>query len=447
MAFIASLFGHYFSSPRFVISLVIAVIAALLAAQIDSFWGRVIAIILSCIIVMVTMLDKGVAARRNHPDGFDRDLMKPINEHPGFVKIINAIDYPFIIISDSRIISANLPAIQLLGAPLIGQNIAGAFRHSSVIEHLSLNRQKIYDENDKKSNQIIAISGLGRKNQRWEMSITPIDNGYRLVQLFDKSDNHAAEKMRVDFVANASHELLTPLASVKGFIETLSDETTGSNAATRKRFLKIIADEAQRMESLIRDLMSLSRIESGALANSAQDIKFAEIAQQAIQSLIKSSDERGKDIEIICEDDIPRVSGDEGLLRQMVINIVANSMKYAQKDTPILVNIGKTQSSSMIRFSVKDFGNGIDAKHLPRLTERFYRVDSGRSKALGGTGLGLSLVKHIVQRHRGHLDIDSKLGDGTLITILLPIAAVDHVNINHVTRRTRTIGNDINDDD
>lgn len=420
----------FFRTERFLISLIIAIIGAVLAAQISGFWGRTIAITIICTIVMITISDQGVGATRQHSDGKKRDLMRPINEHPDFVAIANALPHPFVVISNNRIISANLSAIQLLGAPLIGQNIAGAFRHSLIIQHLS---------NVNMPANSISISGLGHRSQRWEMSVTPIEHGYRLVQLFDKSDNHAAEKMRVDFVANASHELLTPLASISGFIETLRDNEAGADRATRERFLKIIGDEAQRMESLIRDLMSLSRIESGSSATIINDLRFSDIAQQAISGLIKSSNMRGKDIEFTAQDDLPRVAGDEGLLRQMVINIVANSMKYAQKDTPILVNIEKTQSGSMIRFSVKDFGNGIDSEHIPRLTERFYRVDSGRSKALGGTGLGLSLVKHIVQRHRGHLDITSKKGDGTLISILLPIAAIDHVNLNHISRKARTV--------
>lgn len=423
----------FFTSPRFLTSLIIAAIGAVLAAQISGYWGRVIAIIIIYIVVMLTMLDQGVGATRQHRDGQDRDLIRPINDHPGFLAIANALPHPFMVISDSRVISANLSAIQLLGAPLIGQNIAGAFRHSLIIQHLS--------DLGMKANTI-SISGLGHRSQRWEMSVTPIDHGYRLVQLIDKSDNHAAEKMRVDFVANASHELLTPLASISGFIETLSDPETGANQGTRERFLKIIGDEAHRMELLIRDLMSLSRIESGSLVQTTEDLRFSDIAQQAISGLIKSSNKRGKDIKVTVQDNLPRVAGDEGLLRQMVINIVANSMKYAQKDTPILVNIEKTQSASMLRFSVKDYGAGIDPKHIPRLTERFYRVDSGRSKALGGTGLGLSLVKHIVQRHRGHLDITSNKGDGTLISVLLPIAAIDHININHVTRKARTLPED-----
>lgn len=424
----------FFSSQRLFIILLISVAGALLAAQINGYWPRAIAIIIICIIVAAIILDEGVAASRKHPDGENHDLMKPLHEHPEFMTLANVLPNPLLIVTKNRVISANLSAIQLLGAPLIGQNIAGAFRHSAVIEKLSQTENKPIN-----NNEIHSISGLGQRSQRWEMRIDNIDDRHRLVQLFDMSANQAAEKMRVDFVANASHELLTPLASIKGFIETLSDEKAAPDSKTRNKFFSIIRNEAQRMESLIRDLMSLSRIEAGSSNNIVKDVNFTDIVEQAVNSLVKGSDKRGKDIIYTSDENIPCASGDEGLLRQMVINIVANSMRYAQNDTPILVNVEKTKSASMIRLTVKDHGNGIDTEHIPRLTERFYRVDSGRSKALGGTGLGLSLVKHIVQRHRGHMDISSKKGDGTLITILLPIAAKDHDNLNHIPRAKRTL--------
>ncbi len=425
----------FFSSQRLFITLLIAIAGALLAAQIDGYWARTVAIITLCIIVVGVILDEGVAASRKHADGQDHDLMSPLNEHPEFLNLINAVPNPLLIISKNRVISANLSAIQLLAPPLIGQNIAGAFRHSAVIEKLAQTQNRPID-----INEIHIISGLGQRAQKWEMRIGFMDDKHRIVHLSDISANQAVEKMRVDFVANASHELLTPLASIKGFIETLGDEETATDKKTRSKFLTIIANEAQRMESLIRDLMSLSRIEASSFADIAKEVKFTDMTEQAINSLKKGSNKRGKDIVFTADDNMPHVSGDEELLRQMVINIVANSMRYAKKDTPILVTIEKTQSASMIRLTVKDYGDGIAIEHIPRLTERFYRVDSGRSKALGGTGLGLSLVKHIIQRHRGHLDISSKPGDGTLITILLPISAKDHDNLNHSPRAKRTIG-------
>lgn len=423
-----------FASRRFIITLILAIAGALLAAQIAGYWSRVLAILMVSMIAIVIISDEGVNSSRKHRDGYNKDLLNPINDHPEFQLLINSIKSPLLIISKNRVLAANLSALQLLGSPLVGQNIAGAFRHSVIIEKLTK-----FEHHDDEN---ISISGLGQREQRWDMHVIQLNNQYRIVQLLDKSINHAAEKMRVDFVANASHELLTPLASIKGFIETLNDDSAGGDSKTRHKFLSIIGDEAQRMELLIRDLMSLSRIESGTFADIAKEVSFIEIVNQAINGLVKGSNKRGKDIVLNAKTDLPRVAGDEGQLRQMVINIVANSMKYAKTDTPIEVTIDKIKSGSMVRFCVRDYGNGIASEHIPRLTERFYRVDSGRSKALGGTGLGLSLVKHIVQRHRGHMDISSTINDGTKITILLPVAAADHDNIRHTIRPRRTIEED-----
>ena len=432
-----------FSSKRFLLALFIAFAGALLAAQIDGYWSRVIAMTISSAIALAIILDEGVASARKHSDGTDSDLLHPIGEHPEFSQLINHIPHPLLIISKNRVVDANLSALQLFGAPLIGQNIAGAFRHSTIIERLAIEND--LGENDlgkngsDASDELTAISGLGQRHQRWDMGVKKLNNQHRIVQLYDKSLNHSAEKMRVDFVANASHELLTPLASIKGFIETLSDDDAGGDTETRNRFLAIIEEEAARMESLIRDLMSLSRIESGVFADMAKEVIFVDIAKQAVNSLVKGSHKRGKDIVFEAKDNLPRVAGDAEMLRQLVINIVANSMKYAQQDTPIMVQIDSSKSGSMLRFSVQDHGSGIEAEHIPRLTERFYRVDSGRSKALGGTGLGLSLVKHIVQRHRGHMDIASKRNQGTKITVLLPIAAIDSNDTRFVARPRRSI--------
>lgn len=424
-----------FASRRFIISLIVAIAGALLAAQIAGYWGRFIAILMTSIIAIAIISDEGTGATRKHRDGKNRDLKASINDHPEFELLVNSISHPLLIISKTHILAANLSALQLLGSPLIGQNIAGAFRHSMIIDTLTK-----YDITDDKT---ISISGLGQRWHQWDMRVKYLNPNHRLVQFFDKSISQTAEKLRVDFVANASHELLTPLASVKGFIETLEDNSAGGDTVTRHKFLSIISDEAHRMETLIRDLMSLSRIESGGFSETAKDIFFAAIAEQAVSGLIKGSNKRGKDIIFSAEEGLPRVAGDEGQLRQMVINIVANSMKYAKADTPIEVTIDKTKSGSMLRFCVKDYGDGIASEHVPRLTERFYRVDSGRSKSLGGTGLGLSLVKHIVQRHRGQMDISSKVHDGTKITILLPVAAADSTNVARTIRPRRTIEDDM----
>jgi two-component system phosphate regulon sensor histidine kinase PhoR len=240
--------------------------------------------------------------------------------------------------------------------------------------------------------------------------------------LADRSGTQAAEKMRVDFVANASHELLTPLAAVKGFIETLDDPAAGEDRATRSRFLGIMATETDRMQALVRDLMSLSRIEAEKYDPPQTPVDFAQIVMETVDQLRNSQKDRGADIAVDITADLPAVIGDAGQLRQLANNILNNAMKYGKDGTPVLVSLISSRSGAMLNFAVADEGDGIAPEHLPRLTERFYRVDSGRSRLVGGTGLGLSLVKHIVDRHRGHLEIRSTVGKGTTVSILLPVS-------------------------
>jgi two-component system phosphate regulon sensor histidine kinase PhoR len=290
-----------------------------------------------------------------------------------------------------------------------------AFRHAGAIERLS-------DPDAYHSGHPIKLTGIGQKNQLWEMRIQTMGAGQKIVHLADRSGTQAAEKMRVDFVANASHELLTPLAAVKGFIETLDDPAAGDDPAIRSRFLGIMATETDRMQALVRDLMSLSRIEAEKYDPPQTPVDFAQIVLETVDQLRNSQKDRGADISVDITADLPAVIGDAGQLRQLANNILNNAMKYGKDGTPVQVSLISSRSGAMLNFAVADEGDGIAPEHLPRLTERFYRVDSGRSRLVGGTGLGLSLVKHIVDRHRGHLEIRSTVGKGTTVSILLPVA-------------------------
>lgn len=185
------------------------------------------------------------------------------------------------------------------------------------------------------------------------------------------------------------------------------------------------------MQALIRDLMSLSRIEAEKYQIAVTQVDMAGVIQDVVASQSNGDAARSQDINIEIEPDLPMVAGDPGLLRQLVNNIVENAMKYGKLGTPVIVNLARSRSAAMISLSVLDQGEGISPEHLPRLTERFYRVDSGRSRSVGGTGLGLSLVKHIVDGHRGHLEIKSERGVGTNITILLPIASSSGTQITN----------------
>jgi two-component system phosphate regulon sensor histidine kinase PhoR len=225
--------------------------------------------------------------------------------------------------------------------------------------------------------------------------------------------------MRVDFVANASHELRTPLATILGYAETLREEAEAVDPATRRKFVEIIHDEARRMQRLVDDLISLSRIEAERFSVPTGAVELRALIEEASRNCRNAAEDRGCRIEIEVEADLPPVAGDRGQLLQLVENLISNAIRYGRFERPIVVRAYRERS--MAHLSVRDEGEGIPAEHIPRVTERFYRVDASRSRALGGTGLGLAIVKHIVERHRGRLRIASRVGEGTTVHVQLPL--------------------------
>lgn len=328
--------------------------------------------------------------------------------------LIHAFDDPVLIVGGGRILEANPAARRLLGEHIVGEDIRVAIRHPAAAERL-LSRQEPAETSP------IELVGLGGRETRWQMTVGSLEGGQMLVHLVDRTAGHAAEKMRVDFVANASHELRTPLAAILGFVETLDDESAGGDVATRKRFLRVIHDEARRMQRLVEDLMSLSRIEAEKFRVPHNAVDLAELIKEVHAVIRDGGSPRSLDVRIDLHEGLPFVAGDRAQLSQLLHNLVGNAMKYGRAGTPITVRLVRGPGS-MIKLCVEDEGEGIAPEHLPRLTERFYRVDPSRSRSQGGTGLGLAIVKHIIERHRGRLDIQSVVGRGTTVSALLPPA-------------------------
>ena len=326
-------------------------------------------------------------------------------------ELIEAIVEPILIVDGGRVAHANQPARALLGGHIIGEDVRLAIRHPAAADRLT-NRSAA-------PGAPINLVGLGTLDQRWEMRVTTMADDRRVVHLIDQTGSYAAERMRVDFVANASHELRTPLASILGFVETLSDDKAGADADVRARFLKVMFDEARRMQRLVEDLISLSRIEAEKYRLPATEVDLSVLVEEVHAELADTLDLRGEDLIAEIDGDLPPVAGDRAQLSQVLHNLIGNAMKYGRPGTPVITRLRRDQTG-MIRLSVADEGDGVAPEHLPRLTERFYRVDAGRSRALGGTGLGLAIVKHIIERHRGRLDIASVVGRGTVASILLP---------------------------
>ena len=331
---------------------------------------------------------------------------------PAIQEVIEAIVEPVLIIADGRVTNANTVALALLGKHIVGEDVRVAIRHPGAAERLASPMSGV-------PQGPINLVGLGTVDQHWEMHIGRAAGGQRIVQLVDQTGNYAAERMRVDFVANASHELRTPLASILGYIETLGDEKAGADPEVRARFLKIMFDEARRMQRLVEDLISLSRIEAEKYRLPDRAVDLGTLIGEVRSELFDGQDRRNNDIVATIDPGVPPVIGDRAQLSQMLHNLIGNAMKYGRPNTPVAVKLWR-DPAGMVRISVADEGDGIAPEHVPRLTERFYRVDPGRSRAAGGTGLGLAIVKHIVERHRGRLDVASIMGTGTTITVMLP---------------------------
>jgi two-component system phosphate regulon sensor histidine kinase PhoR len=322
--------------------------------------------------------------------------------------IIDAIADPLIVLDGYHISHANTAARTLLGEHIVGDYVRIALRHPAAAPIIS------GDEDGP-----VMLNGFGGHDRLWELSGGTIRPGRRLLRLTDRSAQRAAERMRVDFVANASHELRTPLAALIGFIETLEDANTPADAEVRLRFLKIMADEARRMQRLIDDLMSLSRIEADRYSPPRDQVDMGQLLREVCAD-IRSARADGQRLETDTNAGSTVVFGDRGQMSQLLHNIIGNAFKYGREGMPVRATL--TVVNDRLRLAVVDQGDGIAPEHLPRLTERFYRADAGRSRAVGGTGLGLAIVKHIVERHRGTLEIASIVGVGTTVTVDLPLA-------------------------
>ncbi len=243
----------------------------------------------------------------------------------------------------------------------------------------------------------------------------------------DLTEARRLESMRVDFVANASHELRTPLASLLGFIETLQGPARNDPHA-QSRFLDIMREQGRRMARLIDDLLSLSRVEMSEHRRPVDKVDFGVLIRQVVDTLRPVAEERRVAFHITIPDLPVDVNGDHDELMRVVENLVENGIKYGQSGQKVDVELTLHETNSdhpcECHFRVRDYGPGIPSEHLPRLTERFYRVDASASRETGGTGLGLAIVKHIVNRHRGRLIIESELGSGSTFHVYLPLHGI-----------------------
>jgi two-component system, OmpR family, phosphate regulon sensor histidine kinase PhoR len=405
------------SPVRLFVALSFIVGGAILASLLSQSGQQLMIVIATGALALFTVSQAPPVAPLPDPATLDRQRDQILNQGrwEAYREMIDPITDPILLVQNARVAAANPAATKILGNHILGEDVRIAIRHPAAADRLA-------NPDAKHSGEPILLVGVGSADQRWELRIHALRQGLKLVQMSDRSSRHAAERMRTDFVANASHELRTPLAAIKGFLETLEDPKAGKDDATRARFLKIMYDEADRMQRLIEDLMSLSRIEAEKFELPSDKIDISHLVNEARDFFINNRGKKDKDIKVTLPTDIPRIYGDHAQLAQVLNNLLSNAFKYGRKGAPVRIDVAPNRAGTMLCLSVSDEGDGIAPEHIPRLTERFYRVDKGRSKSIGGTGLGLAIVKHISERHGGRMEITSEVGKGTTVSVLLPIA-------------------------
>ena len=328
--------------------------------------------------------------------------------------LVDALPDPVLVVGpDMRVVAVNTAAAKLLPAVRKNDLLVRGLRAPDVLDAVA----RVLN-----TGQAQAAIWLDRFpiERHYEIHLAPArlaDDLACVVTLHDVTESRRIERMRSDFVANASHELRTPLASVLGFIETLQGPAK-DDVVAREKFLGIMADQARRMARLVGDLLSLSRIEQNLHIRPNATVDLRGIVAQIVDGLRAMAQESNVDVRLAPGAPVV-VLGDRDELLRLAENLIENAIKYG---APAPVDVSVEVRDGQGWLSVVDGGPGIAAEHLPRLTERFYRVDTSASRAKGGTGLGLALVKHIVARHRGRLSIESELGKGATFTVSLPLA-------------------------
>jgi two-component system, OmpR family, phosphate regulon sensor histidine kinase PhoR len=341
--------------------------------------------------------------------------------------IVDGLPDPLIAVDrQRRIVRTNRAARTLLGPVPAERDLSMTMRHPQLLAAIDSLLETGADGNFVKPDRVsveLVVPGppeLDMIAHAQRLPRAAADGSLVLIVLHDTTALRRAERMRADFVANASHELKTPIAGLAGFIETLRGPAR-DDAAARERFLGIMAEQADRMRRLVDDLLMLSRIEQHEHARPDAAVDLGRVLRSVLDLLQLKASSRNVRLQLDLDPGLPRAVGDSDELTIVFQNLVDNAIKYARPATAVKV-AAKPASPGRIAVAVSDEGDGIPAVHLPRLTERFYRVDTARSRQLGGTGLGLAIVKHVVNRHRGRLDIQSTPGRGSTFTVTLPAA-------------------------
>ena len=343
---------------------------------------------------------------------------------PYLKKLLDALQEAVFLIDSRRLVLQSNPAAKtLFGDSFEGEDFVKVNRHPDCISAINLVLR-----GEAKSRRVIALDMPS--NTTYQINVASLgdsnpDGARVVVSLKDISDMREAEQMRTDFVANVSHELRSPLTAFSGFVETLRTVEDIDDDA-RNHFLELMDMESQRMVRLIADLLSLSKVESQQRKRPDGTADILAIINRVQTTLGDQAQKEGKTFQLSCPDVVPSVPGDEDELTQVFQNLIENAVKYGRRDSQVFIEISQSNrvpglSGDTLVVDVRDEGEGFEQHHIPRLTERFYRVDTHRSRNKGGTGLGLAIVKHIINRHRGRFLITSEKGTGSKFTVCLPL--------------------------
>jgi len=382
--------------------------------------------LVSSVLIVAASLIRPPARTKPAPTARVTSSRIPFAVDPQLAAVIGALPEPALLV-DGRgsILVGNDATIAALGPVRRGEPLSFTVRAPEVIE-------AVRAAGSGGGPRRVEFTERAPVERTFEAYVMPIafapGEGARPVDAFlltfhDRTAQRRVDKMRADFVANASHELRTPLASLSGFIETLQGPAK-SDAAARERFLGIMVDQARRMSRLIDDLLSLSRVELNEHLRPQTVVDLVPIVGHVCDTLSPLAKERG--VELVLKNDAERlpIFGERDELIRLFENLVENALKYGARGKRVEATLARegAGAASEAVVTIRDFGPGIAAEHLPRLTERFYRVDAETSRAEGGTGLGLAIVKHILSRHRGRLAIDSEIGKGAAFTARIPLS-------------------------
>jgi two-component system, OmpR family, phosphate regulon sensor histidine kinase PhoR len=412
---------------RFVRARPVLLVAAVLFAGLVQFAGLApIPALIGFAVIALAVLIREAAAPGVDETSIYGERTAPLLADRMVDAIIAGLSDPaFALAPDSLVVAFNASAQQIMPGISRGEPISFALRVPDVLEAIRAVGA---------SRQVHRVEFFERvpTDRWWEATIAPLllpgetPNHARnlvLLTLRDLTPLRLVEEMRSDFVANASHELRTPLASLSGFIETLQGPAR-SDAPARDRFLAIMKEQATRMARLIDDLLSLSRIEQKAHIHPDNSVDLGALVRQVADGLSPLAHEREVEVKIADQASSLLVPGDRDELIRVFENLIENALKYGAPGRRVDITLTREPANSGLKeavVSVRDYGPGIAPEHLPRLTERFYRVDISESRAQGGTGLGLALVKHILNRHRGRLVIESTPGAGATFAVRLPL--------------------------